>query len=1012
MADSITLIEKFDDTEILKQLDDIADVLGKIDAEGENVGETLTSTMDEANKYTKIFNDTLQKNSAEVAKNAESVAKSESNLKSWIAAQSQSIAGAQLMGKSVGEWAEKLKGLFVQQKAAAESANTLTESQKKLYAELTKEGVTLDQLKARYEALITVRDQDQAKIANGAKGAQSAKSLQNSLAAVNSEIQVTEAAIANFGKAGKEAADTLDKADTSTQKVSVSTKLLNLVLRASPWAILAGLVAKVIGFFLQFQTVADEVSQVTAALSAVLESVAGSLLSLGSAFVNLVQGNFSDAFDDLAASAEGLSTGLVNAAADAYNLEQRIQALRDAQIDASVSFARQKRVLDELKEASQDETLSYRERLKAIKEAGELEARIGKTKVDLATEARDIEIDGNLKEKKKLEDLVRGQASLKEIEDQRRRAQREYDNLQTPVRERIAAAEIALTEAIAEQEKERRDLDRESREIRKKASAERLKQLEDERKALEGLAKDLERLRVEVQQEGIERDLAAVEKKYDDLVAIVTKGEKTLSDVEKTRALTPEELAKRKELGDIAVQLEARRLEALLAVTVDYAEKDIDIELKRIKDKEALAKKDKDLLLKQIEDQRKLGDQEVDFIEAQGETVIRKLESSNAKESVVRQAKADLDELIQQKRLENEIAFNRRLLEVETDPTRVSEILATLKTLEEKLRGLDFGANGKGEKPKPLSIYDLLGIEDPAIRGGLDKVVDEIKNSIDEITKANVEAAQRRTEARQKEVDEAENFLKEQQDLNKEGLRNDLSLAKQQLEQKKAARDRAFKDEQQAKKIQLATDSIEQISSLITASTNIFKSLSAIPFVGVPLAIGLIGTMFGAFAIAKGKALSLINQSTPKLRQGKRISGRTHEAGGEDHFGVDGVRYEVEDLEYVIGTKQSKKHDKFLSRLNRGHFDNVDLNYLVTNGVRHENQLSAPARRIVQIEQDTRNAEAGHQHSAMVAAFTQGVERIVKATEEKAEYAPWKSGYKKVTRKGNTKTVETVLPSD
>lgn len=42
----------------------------------------------------------------------------------------------------------------------------------------------------------------------------------------------------------------------------------------------------------------------------------------------------------------------------------------------------------------------------------------------------------------------------------------------------------------------------------------------------------MERLRVEVQQEGIERDLAAVEKKYDDLVAIVTKGEETLSDVE------------------------------------------------------------------------------------------------------------------------------------------------------------------------------------------------------------------------------------------------------------------------------------------------------------------------------------------------------------------------------------------------------------------------------------------------------------------------------------------------
>ena len=918
MADSITLIEKFDDSELLQQLEGIENTLKGIDEEGEKAGKAIASGMDEANKYTKVFNETLQKSSAEVAKQADTVSKSESNLSRWTAAIKQSIAGTQVAGRSVSEWGDKFKELFVQQNAAA----------------------------------------------------------------------------------------------SSTEKVTVAQRIMNTVLKASPIALIITLVGGLISYFTRFQTAVDKVSQVLAGVNGIITELANRIGLVGSAFVNLLQGNFSEAFDDISDSVDNLGGALVDAAADAYNLEQRIQALRDAQIDASVSFARQKRVLDELKEASQDETLSYRERLKAIKEAGELEARIGKTKVDLATEARDILIDQTQREQNRLRDLVRAGADEKEIAEQRRKADRERANTAVADREAVAAAEIALTEAIAEQEKDRRDLDRESREIRKKASAERLKQLEDERKALEGLAKDLERLRVEVQQEGIERDLAAVEKKYDDLVAIVTKGEKTLSDVEKTRALTPEELAKRKELADIAVQLEARRLEALLAVTVDYAEKDIDIELKRIKDKEALAKKDKDLLLKQIEDQRKLGDQEVDFIEAQGETVIRKLESSNAKESVIRQAKADLDELIQQKRLENEIAFNRRLLEVETDPTRVSEILATLKTLEEKLRGLDFGANSKGDKPKPLSIYDLLGIEDPAIRGGLDKVVNEIKNSIDEITKANVEAAQRRTEARQKEVDEAENFLKEQQDLNKEGLRNDLSLAKQQLEQKKAARDRAFKDEQQAKKIQLATDSIEQISSLITASTNIFKSLSAIPFVGVPLAIGLIGTMFGAFAIAKGKALSLINQSTPKLRQGKRISGRTHEAGGEDHFGVDGVRYEVEDLEYVIGTKQSKKHDKFLSRLNRGHFDNVDLNYLVANGVRHENQLSAPARRIVQIEQDTRNAEAGHQHSAMVAAFTQGVERIVKATEEKAEYAPWKSGYKKVTRKGNTKTVETVLPSD
>jgi len=84
-------------------------------------------------------------------------------------------------------------------------------------------------------------------------------------------------------------------------------------------------------------------------------------------------------------------------------------------------------------------------------------------------------------------------------------------------------------------------------------------------------------------------------------------------------------------------------------------------------------------------------------------------------------------------------------------------------------------------------------------------------------------------------------------------------------------------------------DTAEQASGLITASVNIFRSLSKpFPAVGIPLAIGLISAMLGAFVVAKAKAFSLINQDKPKLRQGKRISGRTHEAGGEDHLALTG----------------------------------------------------------------------------------------------------------------------------
>ena len=130
MADSITLIEKFDDSELLQQLEGIENTLKGIDEEGEKAGKAIASGMDEANKYTKAFNETLQKSSAEVAKQADTVSKSESNLSRWTAAIKQSIAGTQVAGRSVSEWGDKFKELFVQQNAAASSTEKVTVAQR------------------------------------------------------------------------------------------------------------------------------------------------------------------------------------------------------------------------------------------------------------------------------------------------------------------------------------------------------------------------------------------------------------------------------------------------------------------------------------------------------------------------------------------------------------------------------------------------------------------------------------------------------------------------------------------------------------------------------------------------------------------------------------------------------------------------------------------------------------------------------------------------------------------
>lgn len=111
-------------------------------------------------------------------------------------------------------------------------------------------------------------------------------------------------------------------------------------------------------------------------------------------------------------------------------------------------------------------------------------------------------------------------------------------------------------------------------------------------------------------------------------------------------------------------------------------------------------------------------------------------------------------------------------------------------------------------------------------------------------------------------------------------------------------------------------DSIEQVSSLIVASANIFKALSPIPFIGVPLAITTIGAMFTAFAASKAAAAQSVN----KAESGQRVArGRRHSSGGNKYRSIDGNDpniLEIEEGEWVINRDSSEKYDDLLGAIN------------------------------------------------------------------------------------------------
>ena len=311
-----------------------------------------------------------------------------------------------------------------------------------------------------------------------------------------------------------------------------------------------------------------------------------------------------------------------------------------------------------------------------------------------------------------------------------------------------------------------------------------------------------------------------------------------------------------------------------------------------------------------------------------------------------------------------------------------------------------------GQQPRTLA--EILGISEESL-GGLKDAAGEIISALSSIADARVKEAEAATQAAERKVQAAEDALQREQELAAQGLANDSDLRKKQLEEAKKQREAALKEEAKARRSQILLDSIGQLSSLATASANIFKALSPIPFAGIPLAIATIGLMFGAFAKAKADALKAA--SVPKFRKGTKLEGRSHEAGGlaisDEHGNIVG---EAEGDEWLIGTKPSREHDQFLKRLNQGEFEGVNLDRVFRPSA--SNPITEAAPRIARIEQQRREMEQGQHMAALAAAYERTAERIVGAIEAKPDILPWKQGYKERRRKGNITTTKIVQPEN
>lgn len=276
-------------------------------------------------------------------------------------------------------------------------------------------------------------------------------------------------------------------------------------------------------------------------------------------------------------------------------------------------------------------------------------------------------------------------------------------------------------------------------------------------------------------------------------------------------------------------------------------------------------------------------------------------------------------QLIQQReRLRVEIEAQRRLLAIQTG-TQKELTEKTIQTLENQILAIDRKIR---EGAKVNNIWELFGFDSDAA-DAIKTITDQVLDSLREITQARIDAAEEALSLAQKEVDASRKFWEYELEARANGYANMADTARKELELNRKKEAEALAIKKKAQQDQANLDTLTQISSLVTASANIWSGLGAFP----PAAIAGIALMWTSFLAAKVKAAQIARESygegTVELLQGG-----SHQSGKDVDLGTkpDGTRRRAEGGEFfaVINKRNSRKYrdviPDVIKSLNNGTF--------------------------------------------------------------------------------------------
>ena len=264
---------------------------------------------------------------------------------------------------------------------------------------------------------------------------------------------------------------------------------------------------------------------------------------------------------------------------------------------------------------------------------------------------------------------------------------------------------------------------------------------------------------------------------------------------------------------------------------------------------------------------------------------------------------------------------------------------------------------------------------------------------MDEWMDKRIEMAEIAVEAAEKESDAAKTALDYEMEARANGYANNVELARKEYEEKLELEKQAVAEKERLQKIQEAIDSATQLSSLITATAELWAAHASIPFAGTALAIAATAAMWGSFAAAKIKAAQMTATKYGEGMSEYLDYGGSHASGNDIDFGADknGRRRRVERGE-MIGVINKRNVEKYgvsgitdiIQSLNKGTFENKYSS--VVDAVIPEMNADLYHLAFAGLEREMAGTDLGRVESSLQSLVEQGETKVVTTPYGRIEY--------------------------